>query len=51
MSSDSDGDGILDHEDIDNSGYDSEDNLYEIDSLSGDINSNFNIKVHELTYY
>ena len=51
MSSDSDGDGILDHEDLDNSGYDSEDNLYEIDSLYGDINSNFNIKVHELTYY
>ena len=51
LSSDSDGDGILDHEDLDNSGYDSEDNLYEIDSLYGDINSNFNIKVHELTYY
>ena len=51
LSSDSDGDGILDHDDSDNSGYDSEDNLYEIDSLYGDINSNFNIKVHELTYY
>jgi len=51
LSSDSDGDGILDHEDLDNSGYDSEDNLYEIDSLYGDVNSNFNIKVHELTYY
>ncbi len=51
LSSDSDGDGVLDHEDLDNSGYDSEDNLYEIDSLYGDINSNFNIKVHELTYY
>ena len=51
LSSDSDGDGILDHEDLDNSGYDSEDNLYEIDSLYGDINSSFNIKVHELTYY
>ena len=51
LSSDSDGDGILDHDDSDNSGYDSEDNLYEVDSLYGDINSNFNIKVHELTYY
>ncbi len=51
LSSDSDGDGILDHDDLDNSGYDSEDNLYEIDSLYGDINSSFNIKVHELTYY
>ena len=51
LSSDSDGDGILDHEDLDNSSYDSEDNLYEIDSLYGDLNSSFNIKVHELTYY
>ena len=30
LSSDSDGDGILDHDDLDNSGYDSEDNLYEL---------------------
>jgi len=51
LSSDSDGDGILDHDDTDNSGYDDGDNFYEIDSLYGDINSTFNIKVYELTYY
>tara|TARA_S200000501_G_scaffold157724_1_gene148931 strand:- start:10375 stop:12207 length:1833 start_codon:yes stop_codon:yes gene_type:complete len=48
---DSDGDGILDHEDDDNTSYDSEDSVYEIDSLYGNPNARFNLKVTNLTYY
>ena len=48
---DSDGDGITDDLDTDNSGYDAEDNFYEIDSIFGNRNSNFNLKVTELTYH
>ena len=51
MSSDSDGDGILDHNDNDNSAYDSENSVYDIDSIYGNKNSEFTLQVHELTYY
>ena len=48
---DSDGDGIFDHDDNDNQNYDSENRVYEIDSIYGNRNSEFNLQVHELTYY
>jgi hypothetical protein len=48
---DSDGDGILDHNDDDNSTYDSDNNTYEIDSLYGNRQATFNLKVAQLTYY
>ena len=51
LSSDSDGDGVLDHNDNDNSAYDSENSVYDIDSIYGNINSEFTLQVHELTYY
>lgn len=51
LSSDSDGDGILDHNDSDNSSYDSENSVYDIDSIYGNRNSEFTLQVHELTYY
>ena len=51
LSADSDGDGILDHNDIDNESYESENNIYEIDSIYGNSNASFNLKVFELTYY
>ena len=51
LSSDSDGDGILDHNDNDNSAYDSENSVYDIDSIYGNKNSEFTLQVHELTYY
>ena len=51
LSSDSDGDGINDAEDTDNESYDAGDNVYQIDSLYGNRNTSFNLKVQELTYY
>lgn len=48
---DSDGDGILDHDDEDSSSYDSENNTYKIDSLYGNRQATFNLKVAQLTYY
>ena len=51
LSSDSDGDGVLDHNDNDNSAYDSENSVYDIDSIYGNRNSEFTLQVHELTYY
>ena len=51
LSNDSDGDGILDPDDDDNSGYDSRQKLYEIDSIYGNRNASFDLKVYELTYY
>ena len=51
LSSDSDGDGILDHNYNDNSAYDSENSVYDIDSIYGNRNSEFTLQVHELTYY
>jgi hypothetical protein len=51
LSSDSDGDGILDHNDDDNEGYDSENRVYQIDSIYGNRDAQFNLQVHELTYF
>tara|TARA_B100000686_G_C16806808_1_gene991746 strand:+ start:24714 stop:26465 length:1752 start_codon:yes stop_codon:yes gene_type:complete len=51
LSNDSDNDGILDNEDTDSSSYDPENKVYEIDSVYGNKDSKFNIKIHELTYY
>ena len=51
LSSDSDGDGILDADDTDNEGYDSSKRVYEIDSVYGNRDATFNLKVHELKYY
>ncbi|MGI9541077.1 MAG: DUF4270 family protein [Flavobacteriaceae bacterium] len=48
LSSDSDGDGILDHNDEDNESYQSENREYEIDSLYGNREATFNLKVYEL---
>ncbi len=48
---DSDGDDITDDDDDDSSSYDAGDNVYEIDSLYGNRNASFNLKVKELTYY
>ena len=51
LSDDSDGDGILDDVDLDNSTYDSENKVYQIDSIYGNREAIFNLKVHELTYF
>ena len=51
LSQDSDNDGILDGADQDNSGYDAENKVYQIDSIFGNKNASFNLKVYELTYY
>jgi len=51
LSNDSDGDGILDPADDDNSSYDSQRQVYEIDSIYGNRNASFDLKVYELTYY
>ncbi len=51
LSNDSDGDGILDPDDDDNSGYDSRQKVYEIDSIYGNRKTSFDLKVYELTYY
>ena len=51
LSSDSDGDGILDHNDDENDSYQPQNRVYQIDSIYGDRNASFNLQVHELTYY
>ena len=51
LSNDTDGDGILDDVDADNTGYQSENRTYAIDSIFGNRNASFNLKVDELTYY
>lgn len=51
LSQDSDGDGILDSEDTDNSGYQTENREYDVDSIFGNKNATFNLKVEELTYF
>ena len=51
LSDDSDNDGISDSIDEDSSDYDSENKNYEIDSVYGNPNAKFRMKVHELTYY
>ena len=51
LSNDSDGDGILDDVDQDNKTYDFENKIYEIDSIYGNREAHFNLKVYELKYY
>lgn len=51
LSNDTDGDGILDDVDTDNSGYQPENRTYAIDSVFGNRNASFNLKVDELNYY
>ena len=51
LSSDSDNDGILDPSDTDNETYNVESQVYEIDSVFGNRNAEFDLKVYELTYY
>ncbi|MGA1771465.1 MAG: DUF4270 family protein, partial [Flavobacteriaceae bacterium] len=50
LDEDSDGDGILDADDNDTE-YDQENKVYQIDSIYGNRQASFNIKVHELTYF
>mgnify|MGYP001998972110 CR=1 FL=1 len=51
LSDDSDGDGILDDVDQDNKTYDHENKIYEIDSIYGNRDARFDLKVYELKYY
>ena len=51
LSQDSDGDGILDSVDLDNSSYEYENSTYQIDSIYGNRESSFNLKVYELKYF
>ena len=51
LSSDSDGDGVLDHEDTENEAYEADNKVYEIDSIYGNLDATFDLKVYELTYY
>ena len=51
LSNDSDNDGILDINDDDNSTYNNESQVYEIDSIFGNRNASFDLKVYQLTYY
>ncbi len=51
LSEDSDGDGINDNQDTDNTAYDTENQVYTIDSIYGNRFATFNLKVYELTYY
>ena len=51
LSNDSDNDGILDPDDTDSSSYNVEQQVYEIDSVYGNRNAEFDLKVYELTYY
>ena len=51
LSEDSDGDGILDDLDQDSSSYDSENKVYEIDSIYGNREASFDLRIYELKYY
>ena len=51
LSNDSDNDGILDPNDDDNSSYNLESQVYEIDSIFGNRDASFDLKVYQLTYY
>jgi hypothetical protein len=51
LNPDSDGDGILDHADDDNSGYDADNKVYDIDSIYGNRNASFDLKIYELNYF
>ncbi len=51
LSSDSDNDGILDPEDQDSSSYNPASQVYDIDSIYGNREAQFNIKIYDLQYY
>lgn len=51
LSDDSDGDGILDDIDKDNKTYEHENKVYEIDSIFGNRDARFDVKVYELKYF
>ena len=51
LSNDSDNDGILDPNDDDNSSYNLESQVYEIDSIFGNRDASFDLKVYQITYY
>ena len=51
LSEDSDGDGILDDVDKDNKTYEHENKVYQIDSIYGNREARFDLKVYELKYY
>ena len=51
LSNDSDNDGILDLNDSDNETYNASTQVYQIDSIFGNRNATFDIKVSELTYF
>jgi len=51
LSPDSDGDGILDDVDQDNKTYDHQNRTYEIDSIYGNREASFDLKVYELKYF
>ena len=51
LSEDTDGDGVLDDVDQDNATFDSENKVYEIDSIYGNRLARFDLKVYELKYY
>jgi len=51
LSNDSDGDGILDDVDQDNKTYESENMVYKIDSIFGNRQARFDLKIYELKYY
>ena len=51
LSADTDNDGILDPDDPEINGYNADSQEYEIDSIFGNRNADFNLKVYELTYH
>jgi len=51
LSQDTDNDGILDPQDTEITGYNLNSQVYEIDSLFGNRNAEFRLKVYELTYF
>ena len=51
LSEDSDGDGVLDDLDKDSSSYEHENKVYEIDSIYGNRDASFDLKIYELKYY
>ena len=51
MNPDTDGDGINDNEDTESINPNNGATVYDVDSLIGNINASFKIKIEELDYY
>ena len=51
LNADTDNDGIIDSQDNETIGYNTDSQVYEIDSIFGNRNGEFDLKVFELTYY